>query len=404
MTASQATVYLGLHDRNSFTLTANPYLQIATVSQIIMHASYNANTTDYDIALLKLTTPVSLTDGVQIIPLASSANYSALYAANTMLTVSGWGTTNSGGSTSRYLRKVTVPVVTNANCYALYGGGITGRMMCAGDTVNGGEDSCQGDSGGPLIGQGNGNWVQVGIVSWGVGCADAAYPGVYTHVANLRSWVAARVPIVDPDLSPTATKTPKPKPPTKTPRPTTIPTPMPEWTEHVANGSMEAGSDGSWLEVSTSYASIIDNDMRVKARSGTYYGWFGGAVSETSQMKQSIEVPVSAPYLRVYYKSNSAEDCVTMGDTVAVKIADTTVYTANLCKKNNVKNWKPLTFDLRDYSGTTVDFVIETYTDADVQISNFWVDDVGFVESKNQVLNYYRSSQSRSGITMPQAR
>lgn len=57
-------------------------------------------------------------------------------------------------------------------------------MLCAGYT-SGGKDACQGDSGGPLV---SGS-TQVGIVSWGRGCAAANYPGVYASVASLRSWI-----------------------------------------------------------------------------------------------------------------------------------------------------------------------------------------------------------------------
>ena len=193
MSASDATVYLGVHDQDTLNTSVNPYLQVASVSSILMHKSYNSRTTDYDIALLKLASPVTLTAGVRVIPLASTKSNSRLYAPGTSLTVSGWGTTSFGGLTSQYLQKVTVPLVARTSCNAMYGGGISARMICAGDTVSGGLDSCQGDSGGPLVGNQNGDWVQVGIVSFGNGCAEAAYPGVYTNVASLRTWVARYV-------------------------------------------------------------------------------------------------------------------------------------------------------------------------------------------------------------------
>lgn len=53
----------------------------------------------------------------------------------------------------------------------------------------GGLDSCQGDSGGPLFSGTGADTVQHGIVSWGQGCAQAAYPGIYeeqTSIARCR--------------------------------------------------------------------------------------------------------------------------------------------------------------------------------------------------------------------------
>ena len=58
------------------------------------------------------------------------------------------------------------------------------NMICAA-VSGGGKDACQGDSGGPLVVDGK----LVGIVSWGLSCALADYPGVYSNVATLRSFV-----------------------------------------------------------------------------------------------------------------------------------------------------------------------------------------------------------------------
>merc|ERR1712037_618482 len=100
-------------------------------------------------------------------------------------TVSGWGTTSEGGSLARVLQKVDVPVVSDEHCRDSYGqSDITESMICAG-LDQGGKDSCQGDSGGPFM---CGNQLS-GVVSWGYGCAEAGYPGVYTQTSYFVDWV-----------------------------------------------------------------------------------------------------------------------------------------------------------------------------------------------------------------------
>lgn len=105
------------------------------------------------------------------------------------LTVMGWGVTVEGVSSTQsdVLREVDVQYMSNAECdassgsyngdFVTYDGYIEGNMMCAWSEN---KDACQGDSGGPLIKKGSDGEtdVQVGVVSWGLGCAMATFPGV----------------------------------------------------------------------------------------------------------------------------------------------------------------------------------------------------------------------------------
>jgi secreted trypsin-like serine protease len=119
---------------------------------------------------------------VQPIPLATSEP-----SAGQNAVVTGWGTLYSDSQTlPRQLQVVTVPIVSREKCNDAYEeyGGITENMICAA-VQGGGKDACQGDSGGPLAVEGK----LAGIVSWGAGCAEPGYPGVYSNVAVLRRFI-----------------------------------------------------------------------------------------------------------------------------------------------------------------------------------------------------------------------
>ena len=80
-----------------------------------------------------------------------------------------------------------VPIVDDATCQSLFALGHEDGEFCAGNS-SGGVDSCQGDSGGPIIVD-HGTQTLIGVVSWGYGCADAGYYGVYADVAFHDAWI-----------------------------------------------------------------------------------------------------------------------------------------------------------------------------------------------------------------------
>ncbi|WP_433825992.1 S1 family peptidase [Actinoplanes sp. CA-015351] len=135
-----------------------------------------------DWAFIRLASPVT---GIATLPIATSTAYDS-----GTFTIAGWGAATEGGAQQRYLLKATVPFVSDTTCNSssMYAGEvIAAEEICAGYTA-GGVDTCQGDSGGPMFRRDAANaWVQVGIVSWGDGCARPNKPGVYTQVSYFSS-------------------------------------------------------------------------------------------------------------------------------------------------------------------------------------------------------------------------
>ncbi|XP_031144573.2 transmembrane protease serine 9 [Sander lucioperca] len=154
--------------------------QYMSVDAIYWHQSYDYKTLDYDIMLMKLAHPVTVNQYVKPVALPK-----ACPTPGDMCTVSGWGNIYTDQVFNPfYLQCVEVPILSNKDCDGSYPGMITDRMVCAG-YLEGGKDSCQGDSGGPLVCNGE----LQGIVSWGQGCAQPNYPGVYTKVCSLMPWI-----------------------------------------------------------------------------------------------------------------------------------------------------------------------------------------------------------------------
>ena len=146
----------------------------------VEHPGYKPRNNDHDIALLNLCSPVEWSPTIQPVCLPDP---DTMIKEGVVATVSGWGTTTSGGKQSTTLMAVNVTTVSDKACIKSYGQDmISKNMLCA---ASKGKDACQGDSGGPLtIEQTNGIHTQVGVVSWGFGCANPRYPGVYARVQD----------------------------------------------------------------------------------------------------------------------------------------------------------------------------------------------------------------------------
>ena len=174
------------------------------LQEIISHPQYNDVTLENDIALLRLASPLDL-DGADKTPIAlpftqQSASWPA---SGDPATVSGWGNTSATDSIypdvlmAAVVDVLTDPPETQCGSYTT-SDYLPSLMLCAAEMTLG-KDSCQGDSGGPLAVDVAGAWTLAGIVSWGFGCADPQYPGVYTRVTSYLDWITSEAPDLDPD-------------------------------------------------------------------------------------------------------------------------------------------------------------------------------------------------------------
>ncbi len=172
--------------------------QELSVKLALPHPNYDAYATDKDFLLIFLNDAAS--DNINIVRLNSDADTPNVSAP---VTVMGWGDidpTDAGQVLASELMEVEVNVISNEECDSSdgssgsYKDSITNNMLCAREE-GGGEDSCQGDSGGPLVikGANASGDVQVGVVSWGIGCASKDYPGVYARVSAQYEWIRSEV-------------------------------------------------------------------------------------------------------------------------------------------------------------------------------------------------------------------
>lgn len=177
--------------------------EVLLVTKVTVHPGYNAKSGINDAAILELASSAKV-GFYPPIRLADSGDLD-LEAPGASLFSAGWGDTSphilGKGRKARpnyppEMYQVGLPAVGTGACREMYDKkkGSTNvdleLMICAGKA---GVDSCFGDSGGPLFAvTPSGEYVLVGVVSKGTGCADGRFPGIYTRVSVLNDWIVSQ--------------------------------------------------------------------------------------------------------------------------------------------------------------------------------------------------------------------
>ncbi|KAL3211654.1 hypothetical protein MRX96_008362 [Rhipicephalus microplus] len=154
------------------------------VIKLIRHPKYNDKSLSHDIAVFVVKKPFEYGPNARPICIPTAP----VNITGTDNILAGWGLIREGGPGTNYLKYTTVTVQPNHMCGATFRGYDSRVMYCAYKTAT---DSCQGDSGGPGMYRVSGGhrYVQVGIVSYGHGCARENVPGVYTRVDVFAPWL-----------------------------------------------------------------------------------------------------------------------------------------------------------------------------------------------------------------------
>ncbi|XP_044039889.1 complement factor I-like isoform X2 [Siniperca chuatsi] len=179
------TVKFSVWNRYKFQETT----ETVPVEDVLVHPRYKPNTHENDIALVRLKKfPFSeecLSNNPAVSPVCVPWT-TRLFHPNHTCTISGWGQ-DADSRLSRVLQWANVSLTED--CQRIYNDSFKPGMICAGD-LDGSVGACQGDNGGPLVCEDElGVSYLWGIVSWGQGCGQPGFPGVYTQVAHYFEWI-----------------------------------------------------------------------------------------------------------------------------------------------------------------------------------------------------------------------
>lgn len=161
----------------------HPYF-FSKIASYTIHPDFQDGPNKSDVAIATLQSPIDL----NVFKNMRVGSADIAVHDGDMVTVLGFGRKQFSDTTqTRTLQQVQMPFISQSACREFYGG-VLDDMVCTGYR-EGGKDACSGDSGGPMLIVANGVLSQIGIVSWGDGCAIAGKPGVYASVQLYYSWI-----------------------------------------------------------------------------------------------------------------------------------------------------------------------------------------------------------------------
>lgn len=166
------------------------------VDVIVKHNKFDKETYDFDIAVIRLKTPIVFRANVAPACLPEKDWAEATLMTQKSGTVSGFGRTHEKGRQSTRLKVLEVPYVDRNTCKLSSSFTITPHMFCAGYDASS-EDACQGDSGGPHVTRFGDTYFVTGVVSWGEGCARKGKYGVYTKVTHFLKWIEKSMRVME---------------------------------------------------------------------------------------------------------------------------------------------------------------------------------------------------------------
>jgi len=181
-------VRLGEYDV-SVTTEQLPYEEL-DVSHVMVHPQFNNLSLANDIALLRFVRPARRRSHIDVACMPHPGQIEEI--EGTRCIVTGWGRKSEDSAHSVILKEIEVPLWNHAKCQAAlrtqFGPNfvLPETSICAGAE---GRDACDGDGGGPLVCVKDGQWFQMGVVSFGIGCGRTNLPGVYTRLSSFDDWI-----------------------------------------------------------------------------------------------------------------------------------------------------------------------------------------------------------------------